>query len=164
MMTRLHLVLATLASLFQSRTRLQAENAALRQQLAVLRQEGPGRVYLTSWDRFVLVWPYRLFPSILSTIQIVQPETVIRWHRGGFRAYWRWRSRSAGGRPRIDAEIRSLIRQMSGENPLWGTPRIHGEMLKLGFEIAQSTVAKYMIRGRRPPSQTWKTFLKNHAT
>jgi len=87
----------------------------------------------------------------------------VRWHRAGFRRYWRWKTRSAGGRPQIDASLRALIRRMSVENVLWGAPRIHGELLKLGFELAESTVSKYMIRRRRPPSQNWRTFLRNHA-
>src|SRR6266852_520122 len=98
-----------------------------------------------------------------DAIIIVQPETVIRWHRRGFRAYWRWKSRHVGGRPRIDCEMRALIRRMSRENPLWGAPRIHGELLMLGIEVAESTVGRYMVRRRRPPSQGWKTFLRNHA-
>jgi transposase InsO family protein len=111
----------------------------------------------------VMVWLYRLYPSLLDAIIIVQPETVICWHRRGFRAYWRWKSRHVGGRPRIDAEVRALIRRMNRENPLWGTPRIHGELLMLGIEVAESTVGRYMVRRRRPPSQGWKTFLRNHA-
>ena len=114
-------------------------------------------------DRLLMVWLYRLYPSLLDAIIIVQPETVIRWHRCGFRAYWRWKSRHVGGRPRIDSEIRALIRRMSRENPLWGAPRIHGELLMLGIEVAESTVGRYMVRRRRPPSQGWKTFLRNHA-
>jgi transposase InsO family protein len=110
-----------------------------------------------------MVWLYRLYPSLLDAIIIVQPETVIRWHRRGFRAYWRWKLRHVGGRPRIDAEVRALIRRMSRENPLWGAPRIHGELLMLGIEVAESTVGRYMVRRRRPPSQGWKTFLRNHA-
>jgi transposase InsO family protein len=94
---------------------------------------------------------------------IVRADTLIRWHRAGFRTYWRWKSRSRLGRPRIDRELRALIRRMNAENPLWGAPRIHGELLKLGFEVAQSTVATYMVKRRGPPSQTWRTFLRNHA-
>ena len=94
---------------------------------------------------------------------IVRPETIIRWHRMGFRAWWRWRSHNPGGRPGIDQEPRDLVRRMCKENPLWGAPRIHGELLKLGFDVAQSTVSKYMLRRRGPPSQGWKTFLRNHA-
>jgi hypothetical protein len=90
-------------------------------------------------------------------------ETLVRWHRAGFRCYWHWKSRRRGGRPQIDAELRGLIAQMSAENPLWGAPRIHGELLKLGFEVAQSTVAKHMRRRRGPPGQSWWTFLRNHA-
>jgi transposase InsO family protein len=113
-------------------------------------------------DRLLFVWLYRLYPSLLDAIIIVQPETVIGWHRRGFRAYWRWKSRNVGGRPRIDAELRALIRRMNRENPLWGAPRIHGELLMLGIEVAESTVSRYMVRRRRPPSQGWKTFLRNH--
>jgi len=105
---------------------------------------------------------YRLYPALLDAIIIVQPETVIRWHRRGFRAYWRWKSRRVGGRPRTDAEIRALIRRMSRENPLWGAPRIHCELLRLGIDVAESTVGRYMVRRRRPPSQGWKTVLRNH--
>ena len=96
-------------------------------------------------------------------ITVIRPETLVRWHRAGFRRYWRWKSRSFGGRPQIDTELRALIRRMSVENPLWGAPRIHGELLKLGFAVAQSSVAKYMAKRRRPPSQGWRTFLRNHA-
>jgi transposase InsO family protein len=96
-------------------------------------------------------------------VTIIEPETLVRWHRAGFRRYWRWKSRSRGGRPQIDVELRTLIRQMSIENLLWGAPRIHGELLKLGFEVAQSSVAKYMVKRRGPPSQGWRTFLRNHA-
>ena len=99
---------------------------------------------------------------MLKVITVIRPETLVRWHRAGFRRYWRWRSRSFGGRPQIDTELRALIRQMSIENPLWGAPRIHGELLKLGFEVAQSSVAKYMVKRRGPPSQGWRTFLRNH--
>jgi transposase InsO family protein len=107
---------------------------------------------------------YRWFPSILSVLTIIRPETLVRWHRAGFRRYWRWKSRSLGGRPQIDTELRALIRQMSIENPLWGAPRIHGELLKLGFDVAQSSVAKYMVKRAGPPSQGWGTFLRNHAS
>src|SRR6188472_3105664 len=90
-------------------------------------------------------------------------DALVRWHRAGFRAYWHWKSRCLGGRPQIETDLRVLIRRMSIENPLWGAPRIHGELLKLGFEVAQSTVSKYRLRGRRAPSLGWKTFLRNHA-
>ena len=117
---------------------LEAENAALRHQLIVLRRRVSGRVQLTNGDRLFLVMLYRWFPSVLEAITIIRPETLVRWHRVGFRRYWRWKSRSLGGRPKIDAELRALIRRMSGENPLWGAPRIHGELLKLGFEVART--------------------------
>lgn len=93
---------------------------------------------------------------------IVRPETIVRWHRAGFRMYWRWRSHNGVGRPKVSAELRKLIGEMSRANPLWGAPHIHGELLKLGFDVAQSTVARYMCRGPWPPSQGWRTFLKNH--
>jgi hypothetical protein len=103
------------------------------------------------------------FPSILQAITIIQPKTLVRWHRAGFRRYWSWKSPSLGGRPQLDGELRVLIRRMSRENPLWGAPRIHGELLKLGFDVGQSSVAKYMVKRAGPPSQGWSTFLRNHA-
>jgi transposase InsO family protein len=127
-----------------------------------LRRKMQGRIRLTNSDRWFLIQLYRWFPSILNVLTIVRPETVVRWHRAGFRCYWRWKSRPRGGRPQIDAELQALIRQMSIENPLWGAPRIHGELLKLGFAVAQSSVAKYMIKRRGPASQGWHTFLRNH--
>src|ERR1700730_4861297 len=156
-------VVAVLGSPFKSKLRLEAENAVLRHQLIVLRRGLHGRVRLTNPDRWFFVEPYRWFPSILKVLTIIRPETLVRWHRAGFRRYWRWRSNSRGGRPRIEMELRVLIRQMSTENQLWGAPRIHGELLKLGFSVAQSTVAKYMVKRRGPPSQGWKAFLRNHA-
>ena len=156
-------VLAVLASPFKSKSRLEAENVALRQQLIVLRRKVPGRVRLTNNDRWFFIQLYRWFPSILQVLTIIRPETLVRWHRAGFCCYWRWKSRSLGGRPQIETDLRVLIRRMSIENPLWGAPRIHGELLKLGFEVAQSSVAKYMVKRRGPPSQGWRTFLRNHA-
>jgi hypothetical protein len=156
-------LLLAIRSRFSRRTRLEAENLILRQQLIVLRRQHPKRVRLLNIDRLLFVWLYRLYPSLLDAIIIVQPETVIGWHRRGFRAYWRWKSRHVGGRPRIDSEIRALIRRMNRENQLWGAPRIHGELLMLGIYVAESTVSRYMVRRRRPPSQGWKTFLRNHA-
>ena len=163
MIALLGFVLAVLAAPFKSKSRLEAENAALRHQLIVLRRKLQGRVRLTNNDRWFLIQLYRWFPSILQVLTIVQPETLVRWHRAGFRYYWRWKSRPRGGRPQIETDLRALIRQMSMENPLWGTPRIHGELLKLGFEVAQSSVAKYMLKRGGPPSQGWRTFLRNHA-
>jgi len=150
-------------SRLRSRSILEAENLVLRQQVVILSRKSRSRVWLRNIDRLILVWLYRLFPSILDAITVVKPETVIRWHRCGFRAYWRWKSRRRGGRPRINREVRDLIRRMSKENPLWGAPRMHGELLMLGIEVAQSTVARYMTRRQGPPSQGWKTFLRNHA-
>ena len=163
MIGMLCLFLAFLAAPFKSKSRLEAENAALRHQLIVLRRKMQGRVRLTNSDRWFLIQLYRWFPSILQVVTIVQPETLVRWHRAGFRCYWRWKSRPRGGRPQIETDLRALIRRMSIENPLWGAPRIHGELLKLGFEVAQSSVAKYMVKRRGPPSQGWRTFLRNHA-
>src|SRR3979490_1558940 len=157
------LFLALFASPFKSKSRLEAENAALRHQLIVLRRKVRARVRLTNSDRLFFIRLYRWFPSVLKAITIVRPETLVRWHRAGFRRYWRWKSRSLGGRPKIAGDLRALIRQMSGENPGWGAPRVHGELLKLGFEVAQSSVAKYMVKRCGPPSQGWRTFLRNHA-
>ena len=156
------LFLAFVVAPFKSKSRLEAENAALRHQLIVLRRKVQGRARLTNSDRWFFIQLYRWFPSILQVVKVVQPETLVRWHRAGFRRCWCWKSRLVGGRPQINAELRALIRRMSVENPLWGAPRIHGELLKLGFEVAQSTVAKYMVKRPGPPSQGWRTFLRNH--
>jgi hypothetical protein len=156
-------VLAVLASPFKSKSRLEAENAVLRHQLIVLQRRVRGRAQATNNDRWFLVQMYRWFPSILNVVTIVQPETLVSWHRAGFRCYWRWKSRRRGGRPQIEADLRALIRRMSVENPLWGAPRIHGELLKLGIQVAQSSVAKYVVKRRGPPSRGWRTFLCNHA-
>jgi hypothetical protein len=152
--------MAALTSPFKSKIRLEAENAVLRHQLIVLRRKLRGRVKLANRDRRFFIQLYRWFPSILEVLTVIRPETLVRWHRAGFRSYWRRKSRSLGGRPQIEAELRALIRQMSIENPLWGAPRIHGELLKLGFEVAQSSVGKYMVKRRGPPSQGWQTFLR----
>jgi hypothetical protein len=117
---------------FKSKSRLEAENAVLRRQLVVLQRS--------------FIQLYRWFPSVLKAITVIRPETLVRWHRAGFSRYWHWKSRSLGGRPQIEADLRALIRRMSIENPLWGAPRIHGELLKLGFEVAQSSVAKCMVK------------------
>lgn len=148
----------------KSRARLEAENLVLRQQLNVLTRKLPKRLRLTNSYRLLLVWLYRLLPSILGAIRIVRPETIIRWHRRGFQTYWRRKSHPGVGRPPINSEICDLIGQMSMADPPWGAPRIHSELLMLGIDVAQSTIAKYMVpRSRRPPSQSWKTFLRNHA-
>src|ERR1700756_3629673 len=156
-------VVDVLASPFKSKLRLEAENAVLRHQLICLSRPLHGRVRLTNHDRWFFIQLYRWFAAILQVLTIIRPETLVRWHRSGFRCYWRWRSRPRGGRPKIETELRALIRLVSLENPLWGVPRFHGELLKLGFEIAQSSVAKYMVKRRGPPSQGWRTFLHNHA-
>ena len=135
----------------------------LRCQLNVLRRKSPKRVAFSNFDRLIFVCLYRIAPRILDALTIVEPETVIGWHRAGFRLFWRWKSRVRVGRPTVPVEIRQLIRDMSFANPLWGAPRIHGELLKLGVDIGQTSVAKYMARHRKPPSQGWKTFLRNQA-
>ena len=156
------LILGILASRFKARATLEAENLVLRQQVNVLRRRTPKRPHLNNTDRFLFVWLYHWFPSVLEVVAIVRPETIIRWHRAGFRTYWRWRSRNRVGRPKVSAELRTLIGEMSRANTLWGAPRIHGELLKLGIEVAQSTVAKYMAKRHPGGGQTWKTFLRNH--
>jgi hypothetical protein len=157
------LIWYALVGLFRSCASLQAENLALRHQLNILRRKSPKRPVLGSVDRLVFAGLYGLAPCVLSALAVVRPETVIRWHRAGFRLYWRWRSRPCGGRPKVPLDVRQLIRDISIANPLWGAPRTHGELLKLGIVVGQTTVAKYMARGRRLPSQGWKTFLCNHA-
>src|SRR5262249_491231 len=147
MIAFLRLIPHVMASLFKPRTKLVAEILVLRQQLNVLRREVSKRPQLSNTDRFLFVWLYRWFPSVLSAIAILQPETIIRWHRAGFQSYWRERSRTPGGRPRISAELRNLIGAMSRANHLWGAPHIHGELLKLGFTIAQSTVCTLYVPG-----------------
>src|SRR5438876_3061244 len=154
---------AFLRSWFQSRLRLQAEIVALRDQVIVLRRSQKGRVHLRAADRLFWVWLTRLWSGWRSALFMVKPETVISWHRQGFRRYWTWRSRQGRlGRLEVSEEVQDLIRKMSVADPLWGAPRIHGELLKLGIEVTQATVAKYIVRQRKPPSQTWRTFLNNH--
>jgi transposase InsO family protein len=157
------LIWYAVVGLFRSRAALQAEILVLRHQLNVLRRKARKRLAFNAIDRLVFAGLYRLAPPVLEALTILKPETVIRWHRIGLRAYWRWKSRPRGGRPGTPADIRQLIREMSVANPLWGAPRIHGELLKLGIDVGQTTVAKYMARRRRPPSQGWRTFLRNHA-
>jgi hypothetical protein len=157
------LLWSALTRLFRSKARLEAEILVLRQQINVLRRRSPKRFVFGTFDRWVFVGLYRLVPGIVDALSIVQPETVVRWHRAGFRSFWRWKSRRRGGRPRVPLEIRRLIRDMSLANPLRGAPRVHGELLKLGIDVGQTSVAKYMARGRRGPSQSWRTFLCNHA-
>ena len=157
------LILRTFISALRSHRALALENLALRHQLDVL-QRNTKRPRLTNQDRTLWVMLSRLWRDWRKPLTMVQPETVIRWHKRGFRLYWRWKSRPRWpGRQRVPKEIRDLIRGMSQVNPLWGAPRIHGELLKLGIELSQATVSKYMARHRNPPSQSWRTFLKNHA-
>jgi transposase InsO family protein len=157
------LIFGMMIDLLRSRAMLEAEILVLRQQINVLRRANPRRLRFGSIDRLILGGVCRLFPKMYDTLAIVRPDTVIRWHRAGFRLYWRWKSRRRCGRPTVSLEIRRLIREMSIANPLWGAPRIHGELLKLGIDVGQTSVAKYMARRRGPPSQGWKTFLRNHA-
>src|SRR5262252_6753123 len=148
---------------FRTRAAIQAEILALRHQLLVLqRSVRTHKMLLTASDRFLWVWLSRLWRDWRSALLIVKPETVIAWHRRGFRLYWSWKSRHPPGRPSLSAEVIALIRKMSQANPRWGAPRIHGELLKLGFELSEATVAKYMVHHRKPPTQTWRTFLVNH--
>jgi hypothetical protein len=130
---------------FKSRPQLEAEIMILRHQLNLLQRRAPRRPHLRWVDRALFIWLYRRCPGVLRAITIVRPETVLRWHRMGFAAYWRWKSRSPGGRPRIAQEVRDLIRRMNLENPLWGATKIHGELLKLGIAVAQSTVSIYTV-------------------
>jgi transposase InsO family protein len=139
------------------------ENMALRHQLGVLQRSGK-KPRLQAADRALWVLLCRFWKSWRESLLIVQPETVIRWHREGFRLYWRWKSRSGRpGRRKVAPEIRELIGKLSEANPLWGAPRIHGELRKLGIEISQAAVSRYLVRPRKPPSQSWRTFLQNHA-
>jgi hypothetical protein len=161
-MGALQVVRILLRLLLQSRSALAAENLALRQQVALL-QRSVKRPRLNRRDRIFWVWLSRLWRGWRSSFLVVQPETVLRWHREGFRFYWRWKSRKRCGRPKLDAEIRVLIRRMSRDNPTWGRRRIRSELHLLGYEVAELTVAKYMVRGRKPPCKGWRVFLNNHA-
>src|SRR5437870_10248206 len=162
MVRRLAILVWTLRSTIRTQRELALENLPLRQQVAVWKVRQP-RPQLTTTDRIFWVVLSRLWKNWRSSLQVVRPETVVRWHRQGFRRYWAWKSRRRWGRPAIGRDLRDLIRQMSRANPLWGAPRIHGELLKLGLTVSQATVSKYIVRPHRPPSQAWRTFLKNHA-
>jgi putative transposase len=162
MIRLLEVVFRSAATALWSRRQLILENLALRHQLSVLQASSHRRLQLTNLDRALWTMLRHRWSEWKRVLVIVQPETVVRWHRQGFRFYWRWKSRAHGGRPRFDPQVRALVRRMSLANPLWGAPRIHGELLKLGIEISQTTVAKYMPRRRRPPSQSWRVFLENH--
>ncbi len=151
-----------LVSVFKTRRELALENLALRQQLAVLRRPVK-RSRLSDFDRVFWVLLSRIWRDWRRSLVLVKPETVIRWHRSGFRRYWTWKSRRRRpGRPAVAPEVRALIRKMSEANPLWGAPRVHGELVKLGISVSQAAVSKYMVRHRKPPSQTWRSFLDNH--
>ena len=155
----LHVFAAATPAAFKSRAALQLENLALRHQLGVLRRSVK-RPKLTSADRLLWAWLCAVWSDWRSALVIVKPETVIGWHRKGFRLFWTWKVRHGQpGRPPVSKELRQLIRKMSRENPLWGAPRIHGELLKLGIDIGETSVGKYIVRKRKPPSQTWRTFL-----
>ena len=161
-LSALHVSAAAVSSALKSRAILQLENLALRHQLGVLRRSVK-RPKLTSADRLLWIWLCELWIDWRSSLVIVKPETVIGWHRKGFRLFWTWKVRHGRpGRPPVSKEIRQLIRQMSRANLLWGAPRIHGELLKLGIDIGETSVGKYIVRNRKPPSQTWRTFLENH--
>jgi hypothetical protein len=162
MVSVVHSLLLTLRTLARSRAALHLEILALRHQLEVLERTRPHRVRLAKTDRWLWVVLARVWAGWRTALVLVKPETVIAWHRQGFRLWWTWKSRRRLGRPTVPADIRRLIRTMAEANPRWGAPRIHGELLKLGIEVCQSTVAKYMGRRRPPPSQTWRTFLSNH--
>ena len=159
----IHILLSILRNRFRSRASLEAENAVLRQQVGMLQQKTPGRIKPCFWDRLILVWLYRFCPAVLNVIQVVRPETVVRWRHRGFRSHWRRKSRARVGRPGIDQEVQSLIIRISRDNPLWGAPRIHSELRMLGFDVCQTTVAKYMVKDpKRRGGQSWKAFLQNH--
>src|ERR1700721_1509831 len=157
------LIFGTVIDLLRSRATVEAEVVVLTQQINVPAACQTNRRLFGAINRLILGGVCRLFPKSYDALAIVRPDTVIRWHRAGFRLYWRWKSRRRCGRPIVSLEIRRLIREMSVANPLWGAPRIHGELLKLGIDVGQTSVAKYMARWRGPPSQGWKTFLRNHA-
>jgi hypothetical protein len=163
MPTSLLALFVTLRSILRSRADLQVENLALRHQIGVLQRSVKKCPKLTSMDRLFWVSLSRLWRGWRSTLVLVKPETVVAWHRRGFRWFWTWKVRQGQrGRPLVRREVRDLIRSMCRQNPTWGAPRIHGELLKLGIEIGQTSVTKYMVRCRKPPSQTWRTFLENH--
>ena len=155
-------LLLTLRGMARSRAALHLEVLALRHQLEVLQRSQPRRLRLVQADRWLWTWLSRVWTAWRTALVIVKPETVMAWHRRGFRFVWTWKSRRRTGRPTAPADLRALIRTMSQTNPFWGAPRIHGELLKLGMDVSQATVAKYMVRRRQPPSQTWRTFLGNH--
>src|SRR5262245_38792291 len=160
------MTLSSLLTGLRARTALQAENIALRHQLIVLqRTQKPKRPFLKAGDRCLWVWLSRLWSNWRSALLILKPATIIAWHRQGFRWYWTWKVRyGKAGRPQVPKETRYLIRTMSRDNPIWRAPRIHSELMKLGIKISEASIAKYMVRNPKPPSQTWRTFLDNHVS
>lgn len=161
-LSALHLLAASVSAAFKSRATLQLENLALRHQLTVLNRSVK-RPRLTPADRLFWAWLSEVWKDWRLSLRIVKPETVIAWHRKSFRLFWTWKVRlGQPGRPVVAKEVRELIRRMCRENPVWGAPRIHGELLKLGIDVGQTSVGKYMLRRHKPPSQTWRTFLENH--
>ncbi len=162
-MGSVQMILVFLRALFRSQAELAAENLALRQQLAALSEQKK-RARLRKRGRIFWVWLSRLWANWRSLLVIVQPDTVVRWHRRGFRLYWRWKSRAKSGRPKIGDGIRKLIRRLRRENQSWRAPRINSELQLVGYEVSETTVAMYMVRHRKPPSQTWRSFLDNHLT
>ncbi len=157
-------LLHSLRFLVRSRVALHLEILALRHQLAVVNRTRRPRLQLTATDRVLWAWLSRTWRRWRSVLHIVKPDTVVGWHRRGCRLFWTWKSRRPTGRRGVPADVRALIRELSTANPLWGAPRIHGELQKLGFVASQSTVARYRRRHPRPPSQTWRTFLTNPAS
>jgi putative transposase len=155
-------LLATLRGVVRSRTTLHLEILALRHQVQVLQRSQPKRLRLSNADRWVWAWLSHRWGAWRTALVIVKPETVVAWHRKGFRLFWTWKSRRPPGRPPVSSDAWALIRKMAHENPLWGAPRIHGELLKLGVQVSQATVAKYIERPATPPSQSWRTLLANH--
>ena len=159
----LSLALALVSSVLKSRAALQLENVALRHQIGVLQRSAKKRLPLNNADRLLWIGLSRVWTEWRSALKILKPDTVIGWHRKAFRMFWTWKvRRGRPGRPAVSAEIRALIRRMSRENSGWGAPRIHGELLKLGIDIGETSVSKYLVRSGKPPSQTWRTFLENH--
>jgi putative transposase len=154
---------AVVSSAMKSRAALQLENVPLRHQIGVLQRSAKKRLSLNQADRLFWIGLSRMWAEWRSALKIVKPDTVIAWHRNAFRKFWTWKvRRGRAGRPAVSADIRALIRRMSRENPGWGAPRIHGELLKLGIDIGETSVSKYLVRSRKPPSQAWRTFLENH--
>lgn len=161
MFTVIKIVTSQFISAFRSRTALHAKTPLLRHQITILRRRAPKRVNITQSDHAIFKIFLMFWPSSARLITIVHPKTLVRWHREGFRLYWRWKSQRIG-RPKTSSEIRLLVRKMSTDNPLWGAPRFHGELLKLGFDVSQATVSRYMPKRPPNPDQTWRTFVRNH--